>query len=317
MLSVRGLTTKIVVGGSPIAVVRDLSFEIGAGETVALVGESGCGKSMTALSILRILPEPPALLPEGVVDYHGQNLLTLSEKEMRRIRGRSISMIFQDPMSALNPLFTISDQLFEVIDLHLGVSRAEGLARIQVILEEVGIRDAGRCMASYPHELSGGIKQRVMIAMALLCEPDLLIADEPTTALDVTVQAQVLELMRDLQKRHGMAILLITHDMGVVAEMADRVVVMYATRAVEQGDVSDIFERPAHPYTRGLFASLPQRVGPGERLETIEGQVPPVSDLPAGCAFHPRCPHAMEQCRQGDVPFFGEGHRAACWLEER
>lgn len=317
LLSVRNLTTKIVVEGRAIPVVNNLSFEIEAGETLALVGESGCGKSMTALSLLRILPEPPALLPEGRVDYRGCNLLELSEREMRKIRGRSIAMIFQDPMSALNPLFPIGDQLMEVVDLHLNLSRNEGLAKIEALLEEVGIENPPRCMKSYPHELSGGIKQRVMIGMALLCEPDLLIADEPTTALDVTIQAQVLKLLRDLQQKRGMAILLITHDMGVVAEMAHHVVVMYATRAVEKGRVADLFASPSHPYTQGLFASLPQAVRAGERLVAIRGQVPPVSSLPSGCYFHPRCPNAMDECRQAEPPFFsakGEGHCSACWL---
>lgn len=316
-LQVNHLTTRLVLGGKPYKVVDDLSFSLWKGKTLALVGESGCGKSMAALSVMRILPQPPALPSEGEILYNGQNLLTLSEKEMRKIRGSRLAMIFQDPASALNPLYPIGDQLLEVAQLHLGLDIDEGMERVIQGLREVRIPNPEQKISVYPHQLSGGMKQRVMIAMALLCEPDVLIADEPTTALDVTVQAQVLELMRELQRRKGMAMLLITHDMGVVAEMADEVVVMYATQPVEQGNVYDIFDKKAHPYTAGLFQSLPNLHAPKEKLYSIKGTVPPITKLPSGCYFHPRCPYVMPICHEGRVPEFpvgGEGHTARCWL---
>jgi oligopeptide/dipeptide ABC transporter ATP-binding protein len=318
-LSVRNLTTRIRRGREVATVVNRLSFDIPAGRTLALVGESGCGKSMTALSIMRILPEPAALPPEGEVLYQGKNLLTLSEREMRKIRGRRIAMIFQDPMSALNPVYSIGNQLAEVAQLHLGLEGAAALDLALSALEEVGIPEAGRRLREYPHQLSGGMKQRVMIAMALMCQPDLLIADEPTTALDVTIQKQVLELMRELQRKRGMSILLITHDMGVVAEVADEVMVMYATESVEWGRTEDLLHRAAHPYTQGLLSSLPQNGVPGERLRAIPGYVPSLADLPSGCRFHPRCAQKMEQCCVNPVDSFkvaGEEHWARCWLYE-
>lgn len=318
-LSVRNLTTRIRRGREVATVVNNLSFEIHPGRTLALVGESGCGKSMTALSILRILPQPPALPSQGEVIYEGRNLLTLSEREMRKVRGRRIAMIFQDPMSALNPVYTIGNQLVEVAELHLNLYGGAALDLAASALEEVGIPDPLRRLRDYPHQLSGGMKQRVMIAMALMCAPDLLIADEPTTALDVTIQAQVLELIRELQRKRGMALLLITHDMGVVAQMADEVLVMYATESVEWGTTSDVLQRAAHPYTRGLLSSLPQSALPGERLQAIPGYVPPITDLPSGCRFHPRCSHAMGRCREGSVlpfPQKSRGHEARCWLYE-
>jgi peptide/nickel transport system ATP-binding protein len=321
LLEVRGLTTRIQSAKGPIAVVCDLSFDLIAGKTTAIVGESGCGKSMTALSLMRILPSPPAFPSEGEVWYRKQNLLTLSEREMRKIRGKNIAMIFQDPQSALNPVYTVGNQLLEVAELHLGIYDEEAEERVIRSLKEVGISSPEQRMNEYPHQLSGGMKQRVMIAMAMMCEPDILIADEPTTALDVTIQAQVLELMRELQKKKGMALLLITHDMGVVAEMADEVIVMYASRMVEKAGVNDLFDRPAHPYTKGLFASRPSHDSHKGKLQTIKGTVPPLSQLPGGCSFHPRCPFAMEKCRSGNVPEFSlDGiipHKSACWLHEK
>lgn len=318
VLSVKNLTTSLSIAGAAYDVVDKISFDLELGKTLALVGESGCGKSLTALSLMRILPQPPCLPPTGEVVYKGKNLLTISEKNMREIRGKNIAMIFQDPGSALNPVYTIGDQLFEVVELHLGLFGEEAEERVIRALDEVGIPNPQERMEAYPHQLSGGMKQRVMIAMALLCEPDVLIADEPTTALDVTIQRQVLDLMRDLQEQKGMAILLITHDMGVVAEMADEVIVMYTSQAIERGEVKQIFDAMAHPYTKGLFDSRPDPHKHSEKLKPIQGSVPPLSQYPTGCRFHPRCPFAMDKCRQGDVPQFeiNPHHQAKCWLHD-
>lgn len=320
ILTVRHLTTKLLISNQEYKAVDNISFELTKGKTLALVGESGCGKSMTAMSLLRILPQPPALPSEGEVIYQGRNLLSLSENEMRKIRGSKIAMIFQDPMSALNPVYTIGDQLLEVARWHLNLDDEAGMALALQSLKEVGISEAEERIFDYPHQLSGGMKQRVMIAMALMGEPDILIADEPTTALDVTIQAQVLDLMRQLQKRRGMAILLITHDMGVVAQMADEVVVMYATQTVEKGSVLDIFDRMSHPYTRALFHSRAHEYVKRGELAAIRGSVPPLTHLPKGCHFHPRCPHVMPCCKMGEVPLFeigSVGHTAACWLYDK
>lgn len=319
VLRVEHLTTRLKIGRDTYKVVDDLSFDLYAGKTLALVGESGCGKSMTALSLLRILPEPPALPSQGGVLYQGRNLLELSEAEMRRIRGARIAMIFQDPSSALNPVYRIGDQLMEVAELHLGLYGEEAEAVVLKALTEVGISSPEGRMHDYPHQLSGGMRQRVMIAMALMCEPDILIADEPTTALDMTVQAQVLDLMRGLQRKMGMALLLITHDLGVVAEMADDVVVMYASQEVERGSVQEIFNSYSHPYTEGLFLSRPTLETPRGGLKPIKGAVPPLTHYPSGCRFHPRCPYAMPVCLQGAVPDFpcpGHDHTAKCWLRD-
>lgn len=318
ILQVKNLRTRLAVEGQVLTVVDGLSFDLHLGKTLALVGESGCGKSMTALSLMRTLPRPPALLPEGEVIYGGRNLLEVSEREMRRIRGKKIAMIFQDPGSALNPVYTVGDQLLEVAELHLGLFGEEALGRVVQALRDVKIGDPEQRLYDYPHQLSGGMKQRIMIAMALMCEPDILIADEPTTALDVTIQAQVLGLIKELQRERGMAFLLITHDMGVVAEMADEVVVMYASQAVERGDVTQIFDAMSHPYTEGLFGSLPGLHPRGTPLQPIKGTVPSLQNYPKGCRFHPRCPFAMDKCRQGNVPLFpveGE-HGAKCWLHD-
>lgn len=317
ILTVRNLTTCLKVGQDSWKVIDNLNFSLYHGQTLALVGESGCGKSMTALSLLRILPQPPTLPSTGEVIYQGRNLLTISEKEMRRIRGAKIAMIFQDPMSALNPVYTIGNQLVEVAELHLGLYGEEAWRRAREALEAVGISAAEERLSAYPHQLSGGLKQRVMIAMALMCEPDVLIADEPTTALDVTIQAQVLELIRSLQRKKGMALLLITHDMGVVAEMADEVIVMYVAQGVERAPVENLFDYPAHPYTRGLFQSRPSLETRRGKLNPIAGQVPSFRHIPKGCRFHPRCPYVMPKCCQGDVPHFSiqnSIHTTKCWL---
>lgn len=315
-LRVKNLVTCLEIDGKRHPVVDGISFDLYPGKTLAIVGESGCGKSLTALSIMRILPQPPALPSEGEVIYQGQNLLTLSEREMRKIRGARIAMIFQDPTSALNPVYTIGNQLLEVVELHLGLYGEPAIERVVTALKEVGISSPIERLNDYPHQMSGGMKQRVMIAMALICEPDILIADEPTTALDVTIQAQVLDLIRHLQKKKSMALLLITHDMGVVAEMADDVIVMYASQAVERGNVYQIFDHMAHPYTMGLFQSRPSRESSKGKLKAIQGTVPSITHYPKGCRFHPRCPYVMEKCRSGVIPDFAieEGHVAKCLL---
>ena len=318
ILSVRNLIARLLIDKQPYTVVDNLSFDLHLGKTLAIVGESGCGKTLSALSLLRILPEPPALPLEGEILYKGQNLLKLSEKEMQKIRGGKIAMIFQDPSSALNPVYTIGDQLCETVELHLHLYGDEAWAKAEAALAEVGIASPGQVMESYPHQLSGGMKQRVMIAMALMCEPDILIADEPTTALDVTIQAQVLDLIRALQKKKGMSVLLITHDMGVVAELADDVIVMYASQAIERGTVKQIFDHRAHPYTIGLFNSRPTMESQRGALNPIKGTVPSLTHYPHGCRFHLRCPFVMEKCRHGHVPTFTvePGHTANCWLLE-
>ncbi len=320
ILDVRKLTAKLKLGNSSYVVVNNVSFQLRAGQTLALVGESGCGKSMTALGLMRILP-PPFLNPEGTVLYRSQDLLKASEKQMCALRGRSISMVFQDPSSALNPVYTIGSQLVEVAELHLGLYGDEAFEATIEAFKKVGIPSPEKRFFDYPHQLSGGMKQRVLIAMSLMCEPEILIADEPTTALDVTIQAQVLDLIRDLQQQNQMALLLITHDMGVVAEMADQVIVMYASQIVESGSVRQIFNHPAHPYTQALFNSRPGLVNKGEPLKTIQGSVPPIQHVPKGCPFHPRCPFAMEKCKVSAVPNFAiqqdPMHLARCWLHEK
>lgn len=321
VLKVNNLTTRLHMEQQVIAIVDDLSFELHAGKTLALVGESGCGKSLTALSLMRILPHPPALPSTGEVIYQNRNLLTLSEKEMRKIRGGRIAMIFQDPTSALNPVYSIGEQLVEVAEMHLQLYGDDAMQRAINTLAEVGIPSPQERFFSYPHQLSGGMRQRVMIAMALMCEPDVLIADEPTTALDVTIQAQILDLIRALQKNRGMAVLLITHDMGIVAEMADDVIVMYAAQAVERGSALDTFDHMAHPYTQELFASRPAMQQAKTRLHTIKGSVPSPQNFPQGCRFNPRCPYVMPRCLEGAVPMFPietkNHHTAKCWLHDK
>ncbi len=301
LLDVRHLTTVIDTPAGALHPVDDVSFQVPAGSTVALVGESGCGKSMTALSLLRLLPSPPARVAGGSVLFEGADLMALSEREMRQVRGARIAMIFQEPMTSLNPVYTVGAQIVEAIRIHQAVGRRAARARAIELLGTVGIPSPGQRVDAYPHELSGGMRQRVMIAMALSCNPKLLIADEPTTALDVTIQAQILDLLRRLQQTFEMSILFITHDLGVVAEFASQMVVMYAGRVVETGSVREVFQRPLHPYTRALLASVPPanatRMGTARppRLPTIEGMVPELAALPRGCRFTERCPLLAER----------------------
>jgi len=319
LVAVRGLTTRFFTEEGVSYAVEDVSFEVPRGQTVALVGESGCGKTVTALSILRLVPDPPGRIVAGEVLLDGQNLLDLPEERMREVRGNRISMIFQEPMTSLNPVFTVGDQVLEALLLHTDVDREEGRRRTVEMLRKVGIPDPERRMDEYPHQMSGGMRQRVMIAMALVCGPDLLIADEPTTALDVTIQAQILDLLRALQADLGMSILLITHDLGVVAEMAHRVAVMYLGRIVEQAEVGELFDRPLHPYTVGLFRSRPT-LERRRTLATIPGLVPSPMRVPPGCAFHPRCPLADgDRCARERPPLVdaGRDHAVACWFTDR
>jgi oligopeptide/dipeptide ABC transporter ATP-binding protein len=290
------------------------------GETVGVVGESGCGKSVTALSILRLVPDPPGRITGGQIRFEGTNLLELSQADMRKVRGNDISMIFQEPMTSLNPVFTIGNQIAEAVRLHQGLSKREALEKSIEMLTLVGIPVPARRVHEYPHQLSGGMRQRAMIAMALSCNPKVLIADEPTTALDVTIQAQILDLMRNLQHELGTAILMITHDLGVVAEMARKVVVMYAGKVVEQAPVEEIFAEPNHPYTQGLLQSLPRvdkdATGGKHRLQEIPGIVPSLINLPPGCKFASRCPKVMAICEEQEPPLeqVGPQHYSACWL---
>lgn len=316
VLEIRGLKTHFHTRDGIVRAVDGVSFSVGAGETLAVVGESGCGKSVTSLSILRLIASPPGRNAGGEILFEGEDLLKASEARMREIRGNKISMIFQEPMTSLNPVLTIGNQIAEVLILHQGLSRAEAREKAIAMLKLVKIPEAENRVDQYPHQLSGGMRQRVMIAMALACDPTLLIADEPTTALDVTIQAQILNLMRELRDRTGAAIILITHDLGVVAEMAKRVVVMYAGRKVEEADVGELFASPLHPYTRGLINSMPKlNDTESKRLEEIPGMVPSLREPIKGCAFAPRCAHATEKCRQEDPKLREEksGHIVACW----
>jgi oligopeptide/dipeptide ABC transporter ATP-binding protein len=319
VLQVQDLSIKLKIEGVIYSIIHGLSFELKKGKTLAIVGESGCGKTLSALAIMRLLPEPPMLAPKGKIFFKGRNLLTLPAEEMRHIRGRQIAMIFQDPKSALNPVFTIGVQLLEVVWTHLKLSEEAAKALVLKTLEDVHLPNPHEILEKYPHELSGGMLQRVMIAMSLLCSPDILIADEPTTALDVTTQSQILALLRELQEKKGMATLLITHDMGVVAQNADEVIVMYAGDQIEKGSVFDIFDHAAHPYTKALFASQPQN-HKKKYLETITGFVPRATNLPKGCLFHPRCRQTMEKCKREGAPLFSlkeEGHFTKCWLYDQ
>jgi oligopeptide/dipeptide ABC transporter ATP-binding protein len=318
LLEVRGLATQFRTDAGLVRAVDGASFALGRGETLALVGESGCGKSVTALSILGLLPRPQAAIAAGSIRFAGEELVGAPEARLRQIRGNEIAMIFQEPMTSLNPVYTVGDQIIEAITLHRGLDYDAARARAIEMLGIVGIPAPAARIDEYPHQLSGGMRQRVMIAMALSCEPQLLIADEPTTALDGTIQAQILDLLRRLQAEFGMSVLLITHDLGVVAEMAHRVVVMYAGKVVEAAGVIDLFERPRHPYTAGLFASLPVVGGERRPLRPIPGIVPDPRHLPSGCAFHPRCRFALERCRTDLPPLAGQpgpaAHQAACWF---
>ena len=318
VLSVRDLKTYFVTPAGTARAVDGVSWELRPGETLAVVGESGSGKTVTSLSILRLIPEPPGhVLPGSLIEFEGRNLLTLSPPELRAVRGNGIAMVFQEPTVSLNPVFTVGDQIAEVARVHLGLSRVEARARAVEMLEQVGVPDAARRADEYPHQLSGGTCQRVMIAMALICHPKVLIADEPTTALDVTVQAQILELLERKQAELGMAVLLITHDLGIVAGVADRVAVMYGGQVVETAATRDLFAHPLHPYTAGLLASVPRLDGGRGRLSGIPGGVPPATAWPSGCRFHPRCPHAWDRCRTDEPPLLdgpAPGQSARCWL---
>lgn len=318
LLQVENLSVEFGAKGARVRVVDDISFSIAAGETVGLVGESGSGKSVTALSILRLVPEPPSHLASGRVLLDGVDLTALPRDRLPEIRGRDVAMIFQEPMSSLNPVMRIGDQIAEAIYLHQNLDADARRSRVLELLGLVGIPDPDGRIDAFPHQFSGGMRQRVMIAMALACNPRLLIADEPTTALDVTIQAQVLALLRDLKSRFGTAILLITHDLGVVAESCQRVVVMYAGRVVETGDVRSIFRRPSHPYTRALLQSIPRMDEERWRLHQIPGIVPPPGPLRAGCAFHTRCAERLPRCATDRPPMaeVAVGHLASCWLAQ-
>ena len=316
VLKIENLQTHFFTDEGVARAVDGVSLSIGKKRILGLVGESGCGKSMTALSVLKLVPSPPGRIVGGKITLAGKDILSLSEIEMRNIRGKLASMIFQEPMTSLNPVFTIGSQVSEAVRIHTGMGRSEAEGIAVEYLAKVGLADAGRRMSQYPHQLSGGMKQRVMIAMALCLKPALLIADEPTTALDVTIQAGILRLMKEMQEETGAAILLITHDLGVIAEMADEVAVMYAAKVVEAGPCREIFSSFLHPYTEGLFRSLPGRTAKGERLYTIAGAVPSALAFPPACRFHTRCPLAVERCRREEPPLLevGAGHRCACWV---
>jgi len=326
VLEVAGLQTYLFTRLGVVKAVDDVTFSVHAGETLAIVGESGCGKTMTSLSLMRLVPTPPGRIVGGSIKLGGRDLVTLSEAQMRDVRGNDISMIFQEPMTSLNPVMTIGKQIAETVRLHQDLSRAAAFAKAIDMLRLVKIPEPAQRAKEYPHQLSGGMRQRAMIAMALACNPRVLIADEPTTALDVTIQAQILDLILELQRRLGTAVILITHDLAVVAETAQRVIVMYAGKKVEEAEVEDLFGAPLHPYTHGLMASIPQlEVIGGElpvangRLKEIPGMVPALTNLPPGCAFAPRCAFADDRCRAA-APDYEEkrpGHWAACWHSER
>jgi peptide/nickel transport system ATP-binding protein/oligopeptide transport system ATP-binding protein len=320
LLRVEGLTTRFFTDEGVAYAVEEVSFDVPRGGTLALVGESGCGKTVTALSILRLIPDPPGRIVSGSVRLDSKELLTLSEEDMRSVRGNRIAMIFQEPMTSLNPVFTIGDQIAEAVVLHEKAGRAEAMRKAVAMLRKVGIPDPEQRVSEYPHQMSGGMRQRVMIAMALVCGPELLIADEPTTALDVTIQAQILDLLGDLRGASGMSMLMITHDLGIVAETADSVAVMYAGRIVERADVRELFAAPLHPYTVGLFRSRPVLEPTGQPLAVIPGTVPSPLAVPAGCPFHPRCPLADDaRCPNERPPLQSKkpGHLAACWHSDR
>jgi oligopeptide/dipeptide ABC transporter ATP-binding protein len=316
LLSVEGLTTVFDLPSGPVPAVDDISFELRQGETLGLVGESGSGKSVTAFSIMRLV-QPPGRVRSGQIRFRGRDLLQLTEREMCEVRGAEISLIFQEPMTALNPVFTIGDQLREALLVHRRTTRRDAASRAIELLEAVKIPAAASRVDDYPHQLSGGMRQRVLIAMAIACRPALVIADEPTTALDVTIQAQILDLLREMKTAFNLSLLLITHDLGVIAETADHVAVMYAGRIVEFGPVRDIFREPKHPYTRGLLTSLPTGK-PGTRLSAIDGTVPILGALPPGCAFNPRCPDRFDRCTTAPPPNYdvGVGRTAKCYLHE-
>jgi oligopeptide/dipeptide ABC transporter ATP-binding protein len=314
LLRVDGLTVGFNTEQGPVRVVEDVSFELRSGHTLGLVGESGCGKSVTAQTIMRLLPSPPSRIEAGRILFEGKDLATVPQREMQKIRGDRIGMVFQEPMTSLNPTLRIGEQIAEPLILHRGLRRSQADEEVVRVLRQVGIGNAQRRLLQYPHELSGGLRQRVMIAMAIICKPQLLIADEPTTALDVTIQAQIMEVLKALQKDLGLAVLLITHDLGMVAEMCETIAVMYAGRIVETGRTVDVFARPHHPYTHGLLSSSPRRARKGERLPSIPGLVPPPGARGVGCSFAARCPHVLQRCRAEAPPLIAMGSdAAACW----
>jgi oligopeptide/dipeptide ABC transporter ATP-binding protein len=317
LLDVRGLRTQFHTRAGVVRAVDGVSWTVHKGETVALVGESGCGKSVSALSVMRLVSAPAGRIVAGEIVFKGRNLLSLSEEEMRKVRGREIGMIFQEPMTSLNPVLSVGRQLTEPLEIHLGMTRSQAQARAVELLSLVGIPDGARRLRQFPHQFSGGMRQRIMIAMALACDPALILADEPTTALDVTIQAQILELMKSVSRRLGVAILMITHNLGVVARYADRVNVMYAGKIVERATARELYGNPRHPYTLGLLRSVPRLDEPRRsRLQPIPGQPPDLSHLPDGCSFAPRCFYVVDRCRE-QVPPLDEvspNHRSACWL---
>jgi oligopeptide/dipeptide ABC transporter ATP-binding protein len=323
LIQLKNLTTHFFTPEGVVKAVERVSFGIDKGRTLGLLGESGCGKSVTALTIMRLIPDPPGRILGGEIEFEGSNLLRLSPAAMRQVRGKDIAMIFQEPMTSLNPVYTIGDQIAETYVIHQGMNKTEAFQGAAEMLRLVGIPAPERRVHEYPHQLSGGMRQRAMIAMAMACRPKLLIADEPTTALDVTIQAQILDLMLGLQEEVGMAILIITHDLGVIAEVSDEVVVMYAGQVVEYASIETLFLQPRHPYTLGLMASIPQlgrkfREGKA-RLKEIPGLVPNLIRLPPGCLFQPRCPMAFAACTKERPPLFSldEGHGVRCWLVEK
>jgi len=325
VLEVDGLTTYFFIRQGIVKAVEDVSFSLDAGEKLAIVGESGCGKSMTALSILRLVPDPPGRIVGGSVRLDGKDLLKLSEGEMRKVRGNQISMIFQEPMTSLNPVLSIGNQIAESLILHQNMAHGDAFDKAVEMLKLVKIPEPARRAKEYPHQLSGGMRQRAMTAMALACNPHVLLADEPTTALDVTIQAQILDIILELQERLGTAVVLITHDLGVVAETAQRVIVMYGGRKVEEAAVEELFEHPQHPYTQGLLGAIPHLAaisgedGKRRRLREIPGIVPALVNLPKGCTFAPRCPFASDLCRSDYPPYETKrpGHMAACWHSDK
>jgi len=317
LLDVRNLQTQFVISGGVVRAVDGVSWDVRAGETVALVGESGCGKSVSALSVMRLVAAPAGRIVAGQILFKGRDLLQLSDEEMRKVRGAAIAMIFQEPMTSLNPVLTVGRQLTEPAEIHLGMTPTQSRSRAIELLGMVGISDPERRLSQYPHQFSGGMRQRMMIAMSLACNPALILADEPTTALDVTIQAQILELMKGLSKKLGAAMVMITHNLGVVARYADRVNVMYAGRIVERGTAREIYATPRHPYTLGLLRSVPRLDEPRKaKLLPIQGQPPDLSRLPPGCAFQPRCQYAVERCLHEVPPLetIAPGHISACWV---
>ncbi len=319
LLDVRNLTVRFYTQDGIVHAVNGISYQVHEGETVAIVGESGCGKSVGVMSLIRLIPQPPGKITDGEVWFEGENLLEMSDEELRHVRGNRIAMIFQDPMTSLNPVLTIGFQIMEALQLHLGMNRTEARQRAIELLKMVGIPDAERRIDDYPHQFSGGMRQRVMIAMGLACNPKLLIADEPTTALDVTIQAQIIDLVKRLRDELGMAVIWITHDLAVVAGLAHRVMVMYAGHIVEKASVRDIYYDPRHPYTLGLLNSIPRVDKVGRRLEPIEGLPPDLLALPRGCPFAPRCRFRIDRCLEENPPLepVAPGHEVACWVDVR